>query len=1125
MNRVLGTYHVLSGLLASCLAMASNAFAQPEPWLHPDGTFHYYDAIAESSGITWYDAFDSARAKGGYLATLTSASEDSIAFGCADHEQFWRISPESGRLVGPWLGAYRPGAAPVGTDRGWQWASDEGFGYRNWSPEGLSRIGQEAAGVNYGEETGSRLFGWCGTSALDSVVRSYVLEMSADSTTVGLVKLTPDTSSGYTLFNPLTGTETYLIDNKGRLVHKWTSEYGTMGSAYLLENGNLLRNVDLSPPVFGMGGRYEILDWNSNVVWSYDYATSTVCCHHDGIMLPNGHVLLLAWEYKNRTQCIAAGRNPQRLVAGSMWPEHLIEIDTATKSIVWEWHLWDHLVQDFDSTKANYGVVRDHPELVDINYGTAGDWIHANSLDYHEEFDQIMISAHNFNEIWVIDHSTTTQEARGHTGGRYGRGGDLLYRWGNPMAYRAGDSSKQVFFTTHTARWIRNGLPGAGNIIVFNNGYRRPSGNYSTVDEFTPPCDSLGFYEWPAPGTPFGPEQLTWSYGGSPREDFYAWNVSGEQRMPNGNTLICAGSPGIFFEVTRDSQIVWMYINPVANGVALNQGDTVPRNPQFRANIAFRAERYAQDFPGFLGKDLTPGYPLELYQAPTTTPQPTLLYPDSGRTVTSTELVLRAGVIPKYSYDTFHFRLFSPGGRFPIREDISETDQCRILGLPPGRYEWECRAHVTNGSWLDYPAPRLEFRYMPVGQSWVRKADVPVGGKYKRVKDGGSLATYTEPGSDTAYAFALKGGNRNEFYKYNLVTNTWTELDSVPLIGRSGRKKGVKKGACLVALDGELYCTKGNNSSEFWHYLPGTGSADTWQQVEDVPGVKVKEGTGAVALTTQDSTLIYLLKGSKSNEFYRYNPARASDRWETLKPIPGRPIRNGSCVTSDGNTVFVLTGTYGEFYAYDVASDYWTRLQDMPLVGISGRKKKVKDGAALAWHKGQVYALKGGNTCEFWCYGPTEGWRQLEDMPIGGGKRVKAGGALAALGEIDVLLALKGNNTLEFWSYGIPSGELEPRPSSQSYNASCAQIPKLLLSATPNPFQSQLVVSYNTPDAATVSLKLYDVSGKLVRIVENGQSRAGSDAVAIDGRALARGVYLLKLEGSHQTASLKVVRR
>src|SRR5207237_3318095 len=112
-----------------------------------------------------------------------------------------------------------------------------------------------------------------------------------------------------------------------------------------------------------------------------------------------------------------------------------------------------------------------------------GNWTHINAVAYHPEFDQIMVSVHGFSEFWILDHGTTTAEAAGHKGGKYGKGGDLLYRWGNPQAYRAGKAADQQLFGQHNAHWIPKGLGGAGHVLVFNNGLGRKDGSYSSVDE------------------------------------------------------------------------------------------------------------------------------------------------------------------------------------------------------------------------------------------------------------------------------------------------------------------------------------------------------------------------------------------------------------------------------------------------------------------------------------------------------------------------------------------------------------------------------------------------------------------------------------------------------------------
>jgi hypothetical protein len=222
-----------------------------------------------------------------------------------------------------------------------------------------------------------------------------------------------------------------------------------------------------------------------------------------------------------------------------------------------------------------------------------------------------------FSEFWVIDHSTTTEEVAGHTGGNSGMGGDILYRWGNPQAYRAGTLQDQQFFRPHDAYWIESGYPGEGNILVLNNGNGRPGGNYTSVEEIIPPVDISGHYTQPNPGEPYEPPEPIWIYTADPPTSLYAPVVSGSQRLPNGNTLVCSGTTGTFLEVTYDQETVWHYVNPVSGPGPMFQGAVIPGyNPLVKQNIVFRAYRYAPDYQAFVGRDLPPGYPIEIYSSP-----------------------------------------------------------------------------------------------------------------------------------------------------------------------------------------------------------------------------------------------------------------------------------------------------------------------------------------------------------------------------------------------------------------------------------------------------------------------------------------------------------------------------
>ena len=371
----------------------------------------------------------------------------------------------------------------------------------------------------------------------------------------------------------------------------------------------------------GRGGRIEMYNWEGGLLWHFDYHTDEYHQHHDIEYLPNGNILILAWEKHEDLEAIAMGRDPDKVGTTGVWAERIVEVEpTGTNSgnIVWEWHVWDHLIQDFDSTKPNFGIIADHPELININYAADGgggpfggqaDWIHANSIDYNAELDQILISCRHWDEIWVIDHSTTSAEAAGHTGGQSGKGGDLLYRWGNPEAYDRGTSADRKLFGQHQAEWIPANYPDVGKISVFNNGLGRPAGDYSSVDIIAPPVDTNGNYALSA-NAAYGPDDLFWTYTASPLYSFFSSNISGAHRLPNGNTMVCEGDDGRLFEVDSTGNIVWEYISPVKGGGPIIQGQSSG------GNAVFRTYRYGIDYPAFDGKDLTPGEPVETNPLP-----------------------------------------------------------------------------------------------------------------------------------------------------------------------------------------------------------------------------------------------------------------------------------------------------------------------------------------------------------------------------------------------------------------------------------------------------------------------------------------------------------------------------
>ena len=608
----LGNTFIPAAVLAASLASSAAVAAQGEPWKHPDGTTHYYEAVAVPGGITWDAANVAANTAGGYLATITSPAENALVFALIDDARFW-----TQQNVGPWVGGLQtPGAAEPGG--GWVWSELEPFTYFNWA-QGQPNDQGGADRVCFGGGSG-RVATWA-DEPLAALLLGYVIERSGPTAplTAGLLQRDAASSDGYTLLAPINTSATFLIDARGRVVNTWVSTYAPGLSAYLLPNGNLLRTGRVGNTKFtigGNGGIIEEYDWSGALVWTYQYSSSSYCQHHDIARLPNGNVLLIAWEEISQQEAIAAGRDPALLTSGVLYPDKIVEVQPTgptTGQIVWEWRAWDHLIQDFDPTKANYGVVGQHPERIDLNYPPPGqvgsgihDWLHSNAIDYNATLDQIVLSARHFNELWIIDHSTTTAEAATSSGGRSGKGGDLLYRWGNPVAYRAGTAQDRKLFQQHDTHWVPDNVPGGGNIMIFDNGVERPVPEYSTVVEITPPVpDAKGNY--PRPSQAWGPPQATWTYQATNPPSFFSRFVSGAQRLANGNTLICGGWIGEMFEVTPQGQTVWRYVCPIGIFGPLLQGD-VPTGNQL-----FRSPRYDPSYAAFSGKVLVPSEPLELH--------------------------------------------------------------------------------------------------------------------------------------------------------------------------------------------------------------------------------------------------------------------------------------------------------------------------------------------------------------------------------------------------------------------------------------------------------------------------------------------------------------------------------
>ncbi len=433
--------------------------------------------------------------------------------------------------------------------------------------------------------------------------------------TVGLISVDHDKSiGGYSLIYPEGQPHVFLINGCGEIVHIWEDgdNFRPGKMAYLLENGSLLRAKTSSGlgPSFGAGGSggiVELLSWDNELEWSVTLADSLNRQHHDVLYMENGNVLMIVWEWKNYDEVIENGFDTLSSSVDALWPDYLLEINPLTDEKVWEWHAWDHLVQEFDSTKQNFGTVAEHPGLIDVNYRELfferKDFMHSNAIDYDPIRDQVLLSVRNFNEIWVIDHSTTTEQAAGHSGGNSGSGGDLIFRWGNPAAFNGGGIEDQQLFHQHDAQWIDDFVnpdyEHFGKIVLYNNGLDNGATSLGQILEPVWDSSSNSYVQSDELYLPEGFDK-TISHPDTCKNHSTA--ASSIQVIGDGNIVMCAARQGFSFELTDDGEVAWEYKVPLRFGTPIAQGTELLVNE----NFTFQLERYPEDFAGFFGKDLSP---------------------------------------------------------------------------------------------------------------------------------------------------------------------------------------------------------------------------------------------------------------------------------------------------------------------------------------------------------------------------------------------------------------------------------------------------------------------------------------------------------------------------------------
>jgi Arylsulfotransferase (ASST) len=375
---------------------------------------------------------------------------------------------------------------------------------------------------------------------------------------------------------------TYLINNCGKIINKW---FVTQPENHckLLPNGNLLYM------------KYNVIhevNWSGTSVVNLVADATDFYLDYEVIKLANGNYLCVGRKSFTSSEFNAYGYDIPNTYPSVY--DIVVEVDKNTGKIVWRWDLIDHVIQDKFPSKKSYGVIAEHPEKININAIQTYDWTSQesfmiNGMDYNPDLDQIVLSVRKIGEIVIIDHSTTTQEAKTSSGGKYKRGGDLLYRYGNPSNYGKGKKSDQQLYFQHNPNWILYG-PHKGKIMMFNNLLSKA--NFSSVEIINPPIKPDGTYSYDntkgyLPWTPdVAYNKLITG------TDFQSGYTSCGKVLPNGNIAITTGQDHTAFEINQFGVIVWRYIVP--NG-----------------GYIFRTERYASDHPAFAGKTLIPGGTIE----------------------------------------------------------------------------------------------------------------------------------------------------------------------------------------------------------------------------------------------------------------------------------------------------------------------------------------------------------------------------------------------------------------------------------------------------------------------------------------------------------------------------------
>ena len=339
--------------------------------------------------------------------------------------------------------------------------------------------------------------------------------------------------NGYTLFTPLGAGNVWLIDMQGRFVHHWAMPYRPGDYGVMLTNGHLLYAGKIIPgPLTEFGGFGGVL-LEADWDGTIVWEYEDPYLHHDFCRMDNGNTMVLRWvSVPGDIASRIRGGVPGTERDGVIWTDSFQEV-TPSGDVVWEWLGYEHLDPAVD---------------IICPLCSRSEWTHANSCFILHNGD-IMTAFRRTDTIAIIDKST----------------GDIKWRWGVGELAHPHDPS----------------LLDNGNILVFDNGAHRRLRpiSYSRVVEVNP---NTG--------------KIEWEYKEDPPVHFYGSFISGCQRLPNGNTLICEGPTGRIFEVTGNGELVWEFLSPFYYYIE-GFGQT---------NQIFRAYRYGSECEGLKAKILDP---------------------------------------------------------------------------------------------------------------------------------------------------------------------------------------------------------------------------------------------------------------------------------------------------------------------------------------------------------------------------------------------------------------------------------------------------------------------------------------------------------------------------------------